>query len=234
MQAAIDKSIEELGQVEAEYNDKKAIIDELYKQLESNKAVSDEAERKFKNASTNYKTVLNEIKQIRTSIDKNKTERKKFADEMEKQRKGNEKDFDHEREDKEMLIREIEDKIKENSDLSKTKQNEGKMYDAELERLNKMRDEKNHKLSQSENMIRAKETQIEDFKRSSKNKILRFGNYVPDLLEDIKRLFKEGKFEEMPRGPIGNHIEVKDTQWSKAIEQCIGWFNDKYLKIKYE
>ena len=229
IQEKLDESATALAQTENDYESKKTEVAELHKQLKDQKAIQDEVEQKFKVASANYKATNLEIKKHRQNIEKREREKNKMMELMEKQKRDNDKDFDQEREDKERRIKEIEDKLKDNVNLERTKQSEAKMFDAELERLNKCKDEKRFKLNQRENQIKVKEKEIEDFKRSSKNKILRFGECMPDLVADIKRCFQERKFREMPRGPIGMHVEVKDTKWSKAIEQCIGNFIFKIL-----
>jgi hypothetical protein len=58
---------------------------------------------------------------------------------------------------------------------------------------------------------------------------------MADLVDNIKLWYEQKKFKELPKGPIGMHIEVKEPQWAKAVEQCIGEFlkfiSDDFYKI---
>lgn len=222
IQAKIDESEQELADVESNYNVKKKEVAECHKLLTNHNGIIEETEKTFRDAATKYKSVQLEIKKFSSNLDKRKKEKNIWESKLNEQKKENDKDHGQEREMKNKKIKEVEDKLNENSILERTKQDERKRYEAELERLTKIYDEKKWELSSSESKIKTKQKEIEDFKRASKNKILRFGNYMANLVDDIKLNYQQKNFKELPKGPIGMHIEVKDTKWSKAIEQCIG------------
>lgn len=45
---------------------------------------------------------------------------------------------------------------------------------------------------------------------------------MPSLVRAIKQLYERGSFSEMPRGPIGQNIEVYEEKWKAPIESIIG------------
>ncbi len=222
IQAKIDESAQELAQVESDYNVKKAEVADCHKLLTNHKDISEAAEQKFKEANAKYKSVNLEIKKLAHNKEKKRKEQIEWINKMNEQKKENDKDFEQERDDKNRKIKQIEDKLDEHASLEKAKQDEHKKYVAESERLIRMCEDKRAELQFNENKIRTKQSEIEEFKRASKNRILRFGAYMADLVDDIKLCYQQKKFKELPKGPIGMHIEVKKPQWAKAIEQCIG------------
>lgn len=61
--------------------------------------------------------------------------------------------------------------------------------------------------------------QYQNLNRSTPLDILRlYGDHMPSVVKDIKRLFEAGKFSKMPIGPIGPMIEVIDPKYLKYIE----------------
>lgn len=49
-----------------------------------------------------------------------------------------------------------------------------------------------------------------------------YGSFMPNLIAGIENLYKNGKFSEMPRGPLGRYIQVVDEKWKSYIENVIG------------
>lgn len=47
-------------------------------------------------------------------------------------------------------------------------------------------------------------------------------------------MHEQGKFKHLPRGPIGMHIEPKSSEWSLAIEQCLGPLILSFICGSYE
>lgn len=45
---------------------------------------------------------------------------------------------------------------------------------------------------------------------------------MPSLVQNIRKLYEKGSFSEMPRGPLGNYVEVTDEKWKAPIEGILG------------
>ncbi|KAM7347033.1 structural maintenance of chromosomes 6 [Cochliomyia hominivorax] len=70
--------------------------------------------------------------------------------------------------------------------------------------------------------IRNRNIQIENVKASVKNKLSIFGEHMPALINQINKAYSEGKFSQLPRGPIGNYVEVPKRQYRDVIESILG------------
>lgn len=65
--------------------------------------------------------------------------------------------------------------------------------------------------------------------RDPRHNLELYGNYMPGLVAEIEKLYKDGKFNEMPLGPIGSFIEVNDSKYLKYVEEILG----KFMKAFY-
>lgn len=45
---------------------------------------------------------------------------------------------------------------------------------------------------------------------------------MPAFVAKIKQLHQQGRFSDLPRGPLGQYIKVKDKKWTGMIETVIG------------
>ena len=45
---------------------------------------------------------------------------------------------------------------------------------------------------------------------------------MPRCVQRIVALFNAGKFTEMPRGPLGQYIEIPEKKWKSAVESILG------------
>ncbi|XP_039529137.1 structural maintenance of chromosomes protein 6 isoform X2 [Pimephales promelas] len=56
---------------------------------------------------------------------------------------------------------------------------------------------------------------------SRSNRLKRFGDHMPELLESIDKAFAQGRFVKKPVGPIGACISLKDPSLAVAVESCL-------------
>uniref|UniRef100_A0A1Q3F4N5 Putative dna repair protein n=1 Tax=Culex tarsalis TaxID=7177 RepID=A0A1Q3F4N5_CULTA len=66
------------------------------------------------------------------------------------------------------------------------------------------------------------EAQLRQFETSSRDNLSVFGNNMPAFVAKIKELHQRGKFSELPRGPLGQYVKVKDKKWTAMVETMIG------------
>uniref|UniRef100_A0A8C1S1A7 Structural maintenance of chromosomes protein 6 n=1 Tax=Cyprinus carpio TaxID=7962 RepID=A0A8C1S1A7_CYPCA len=59
---------------------------------------------------------------------------------------------------------------------------------------------------------------------SRSNRLRRFGDHMPELLESINNAFSQGRFIKKPVGPIGACISLKDPSLAVAVESCLRGF----------
>lgn len=66
------------------------------------------------------------------------------------------------------------------------------------------------------------ESQLRQFDSSSRDNLSVFGHDMPAFVARIRELYEQQRFSEMPRGPLGQYIKVKDKQWTAMVETVIG------------
>ncbi|XP_058823192.1 structural maintenance of chromosomes protein 6-like [Topomyia yanbarensis] len=66
------------------------------------------------------------------------------------------------------------------------------------------------------------EMQLQQFESSSRDNLSVFGQKMPAFVARIRQLHEQRKFSELPRGPLGQYIKVKDKKWTAMIETVIG------------
>lgn len=62
---------------------------------------------------------------------------------------------------------------------------------------------------------------IQILESSRSNRLRRFGEQMPALLNAIQEAHRRGQFRHMPRGPLGYLISVKDPEQALAVEICL-------------
>ncbi|XP_029349003.1 structural maintenance of chromosomes protein 6 isoform X2 [Echeneis naucrates] len=69
---------------------------------------------------------------------------------------------------------------------------------------------------------------------SRSNKLRRFGDHVPELLDSISEAYAAGHFLKKPLGPIGACISLKDPTLAVAVECCLRSFMKAFCCDNYK
>lgn len=69
----------------------------------------------------------------------------------------------------------------------------------------------------------AVEKKLKDIQSAGSDVLRRFGAWMPQLVREIEEKHRKGQFHQMPRGPLGAHMKVRDQKWAFAIEKCLGF-----------
>ncbi|XP_036941437.1 structural maintenance of chromosomes protein 6 [Acanthopagrus latus] len=69
--------------------------------------------------------------------------------------------------------------------------------------------------------IDANRRNLQTMESSRSNRLRRFGEHVPALVNAIEEAHKRGQFKHKPRGPLGFHISLKDPEMALAVESCL-------------
>lgn len=64
--------------------------------------------------------------------------------------------------------------------------------------------------------------QIKQLDTTGKDSLSVYGRGMAEMVEKLHRLHSQGKFSELPRGPIGSYIEVPDKKYRNAVESILG------------
>lgn len=79
--------------------------------------------------------------------------------------------------------------------------------------------------NQKSRMVEAQQkcsAQIRQLDTTGKDSLSVYGRGMAELVEKLHRLHSQGKFTELPRGPIGSYIEVPDKKYRNAVENIMG------------
>ncbi|KAF5909638.1 structural maintenance of chromosomes protein 6-like, partial [Clarias magur] len=69
---------------------------------------------------------------------------------------------------------------------------------------------------------------------SKSNRLRRFGDRMPELLESISKANAQGRFIKKPVGPIGACIRLKDPSLAVAVENCLRSFMKTFCCDNYK
>lgn len=226
MKEKYEEKIENLdsnhSQSNQEYEKIKTEITDLTQMAKLANKKQDEINTRYKTASQNYKQTSMEIKKLNALIDKKKREQNEIKKKLNEEKQSSKADYENERLNKESKMEEIKKKLSDLSGIEKFKIEENKRYSLEIDRHSKALTERKFDIENQERLIRNMKNDIESLKNARNDQIYKFGDFMPNLVADIKRQYEMGNFKDMPRGPIGMYIQPKSDEWSLAIESCLG------------
>lgn len=238
MKEKYDEKIQELesnhSKSGAEYEKIKSEISELTQMAKTANQKQDEITARYKQANLNYKQISVEIKKLNSIMDKKRREQNEIKKKLNEDKQNSKMDYETERQNKEAKIEEIKKRLGEINGIEKFKQEENKRYYQEIDRQNKLMGEKKIEIDGQERYVRNLQKDIESLKNARNDQIYKFGDFMPNLVADIKKHYEMGKFKEMPRGPIGMYIQPKSDEWSLAIEACLGGILHSFVCGSYD
>ncbi|XP_028252481.1 structural maintenance of chromosomes protein 6 [Parambassis ranga] len=80
----------------------------------------------------------------------------------------------------------------------------------------------------------ANKRNLQTMESSRSNRLQRFGEHMPALLNAIQEAHKKGQFKHRPRGPLGFLISLKDPEHALAVEVCIKHLLQAFTCDNYE
>ncbi|XP_074470796.1 structural maintenance of chromosomes protein 6 [Sebastes fasciatus] len=69
--------------------------------------------------------------------------------------------------------------------------------------------------------IEANRRNLQTMESSRSNRLRRFGEHMPALLNAIQDAHRKGQLKQKPRGPLGHLISLKDPELALSIEVCL-------------
>ncbi|KAM8832240.1 structural maintenance of chromosomes protein 6 isoform 1-T2 [Spinachia spinachia] len=69
--------------------------------------------------------------------------------------------------------------------------------------------------------IEANRRNLQTMESSRSNRLRRFGEHMPGLLNAIQEAHRRGQFKHKPRGPLGYLISLKDPELALSVEVCL-------------
>lgn len=90
-----------------------------------------------------------------------------------------------------------------------------------LGQIRERKDEINSKRVDKQHERSRTELQLQQFDNSSRDNLSVFGQNMPAFVAKIKQLHQQKRFSDLPRGPLGQYIKVKDKKWTAMVETVI-------------
>lgn len=63
--------------------------------------------------------------------------------------------------------------------------------------------------------------QIRNYQASGEDALSVYGRSMSEVVKRVEQLHKQGKFSELPRGPLGRYIQVSDRRYKQAVENIL-------------
>ncbi|XP_034044240.1 LOW QUALITY PROTEIN: structural maintenance of chromosomes protein 6-like [Thalassophryne amazonica] len=82
--------------------------------------------------------------------------------------------------------------------------------------------------------IEANRRRLQTMESSRSNRLRRFGEHMPALLDSIEEAYGKSRFKQKPRGPIGYCIRLKDPELALAVEVCLKSLLQAFICDNYE
>uniref|UniRef100_A0A669F717 Structural maintenance of chromosomes protein 6 n=1 Tax=Oreochromis niloticus TaxID=8128 RepID=A0A669F717_ORENI len=190
-------------------------LEELQKQMAWALNKVDEAEKKYKQVQEQLERITQQVQELQPKCAELKTEAQKRNNLLNiSQKTGAESKARAER--IEQIQTELENLKHQISTLgqqidqyhhaiSRAKEEQGKMREQEV-------------LQRS---IEANRRNLQTMESSRSNRLRRFGEQMPALLNAIQEAHRRGQFKHRPRGPLGYLISLKDPELALAVEVCL-------------
>lgn len=116
----------------------------------------------------------------------------------------------------------LDEKASDVFSMLETARRDNRQYNDTVEQLSEQIKGFHIKKSQLNDAQRQCSAQIKQLDTTGKNSLSVYGRGMAELVEKLDRLHKQGKFSEVPRGPLGSYIEVPDKKFRNAVENILG------------
>lgn len=104
--------------------------------------------------------------------------------------------------------------------LNNARRDHGQFTDTLNEYRDKLEAAQQH-MKRSQESSRKCSAQIRQMQLSSHDALSVYGQPMVQLVKRIEQMYKQKKFAEMPRGPLGRYIEVTDAKYKQAVENIL-------------
>lgn len=181
-----------------------------------------------------YRQIAGKLKQLSSQRDKKQSEYNLLAERLQEEKTKTANDHEEEKHQKQLMIDQCMKEIAKLGEQEKFKIKDNAMYRQAIEHDERELGEKRFEVKNVERLITGQLTDIENLKKSEKDRIYRFGPHMGNLVADIRRHYEQKRFKCMPKGPIGMEVEIRDPKYAIAVEQCIGAFMSSFVCENYQ
>ncbi|XP_076163825.1 structural maintenance of chromosomes 6 isoform X2 [Ptiloglossa arizonensis] len=199
---------EEIKHVEQEVTDSSEIYNKIKQEYSENKDTHSTKAREWRSAQSKIKRMEDDISMIKKEL-----HRLESGDNAEQS----------ERNEIKQQLTVVEQKLNEIEALLQTKKTHQTHLEADKMRLLKEIEVSKIEINNCENRIRKIKQEVNVRKQNSDNALTIFGRNIPRLLRRIEEEYNNRHFKKKPCGPLGAYIKMKDSAWSAAVENFLGF-----------
>lgn len=118
-------------------------------------------------------------------------------------------------------IKEVQNKITENSAILNNSKTDLQMFMQTVEESKEKLEDVKKQLRKEEVNINAITNQIAQYKNAGRDTLSVYGQSTGRLLKELEQLTKQRKFTHMPKALLGRFIEVPDKKYRQAVETIL-------------
>ena len=224
-------------------------IDKINNFIQNRGKIEKELKEKIRNNGTEYATLIEVVAEKKQNSELRRDEYTKKADEL-MSADNIQKGFDEKKRQVEKNLEQLKVEIAENDanplnvdnmrkentlkiqELEKKKGDVALMLDTarrDQNQFNETLNDVREKLVRGENQksreqaeVKKFSAQIRQMEGSTKDALAVYGPSMSRMIARIDNMYKKKQFKELPRGPLGQYIEVPETNFKSAVENILG------------
>uniref|UniRef100_A0A182QPX3 Structural maintenance of chromosomes protein 6 n=1 Tax=Anopheles farauti TaxID=69004 RepID=A0A182QPX3_9DIPT len=181
-----------------------------------------DARRKLQEAQTKQADIERLVRKSTDRVGRLVEEIRGLNQALEERNKDGLSQVDQEKQKVEREKKQLAERKEELSSMITNAQRDVEMMYNTLTQLKDAREEKHHTRLAKQSEATRIDRQLEQFATAPRSKLAVYGTNMPALDERIRQLHQQGKFSELPRGPLGQYIQVRDKKWSGIVETALG------------
>jgi chromosome segregation ATPase len=205
-----------------EFERAKKNVSEKTRELDEITSTGNKVDAEFKQVQALYRNTQSEIKKHEQQIEKKKRQKADLEKKLVEEKKNTQVDYEEEKRARDTRVNELKAKIKETLDMERFKTQEAGGYKSTMDQNARKIGEMKDNISDNERLVNNLRSDIDKFAKAKNDQLVRFGEFMPALVGEVKRMTDSGKFKQQPLGPVGMFLQPREDKWALAIEQCLG------------
>ncbi|XP_022097064.1 structural maintenance of chromosomes protein 6-like [Acanthaster planci] len=189
-------------------------IKELQPQHAMAKAEMDKAKRKERDVEKKIRSSQNQSRSL--SADKNDLQQR-----ISELKNSARRDYEDERKKREAEIQKLQAHIQAQEAQHSTVEQDLKQFISALDRAKEQTYGLKTRDADLKQNIDSKTRRIHHLEAGRKDRLKLYGDFMPNLLNEINKASQRCMFHQKPKGPIGNLLKLKDPRWAIGIEACL-------------
>ncbi|XP_012944778.1 structural maintenance of chromosomes protein 6 [Aplysia californica] len=192
---------------------------ECSEEVKSLEPVLQEKKRDIQKAKERLQPIQIKLKECERELAVTRRDRKQCQERIEELRTAASHDYEAERKQREEQIAKLEGQLEKLSLELRVKEHSVEQFRGAVAKNKSDLAAIEAQLKSREHRLRTVENTLGDLRRAKDDRLLRFGAWMPAVLEKIRQ--NSRKFHRVPIGPLGVCFDLLDSKWAMAVETCL-------------